>query len=154
MIIYGTYNRFQFHTILSDVLPTLDKYHLSLTWMLSDLECTSCPEFLQADEPIIITGSELDKVMKIHPKLQIIWGVLSGFRLSPEEIDQTIIPFAEGSKVWENEYEIQHPQAECELVAWDSSATFFRSKNKKVMRIFSRTFPEAKTLETFNFGDV
>ena len=150
MVIYGKNDRLKYHTRLGDVLPTLHGYHIHLTWMLTDLECNSFPEILQADEPIIISGDDLDSLIQSEPDLQIIWGVLSGFRLPPEEIDRSISPKAEDSNVWESSYQIQHPQAECELIAWDSSATFFRSKNQKAMRIFSRKFPKAQTLESFN----
>ena len=150
MVIYSDTDRLEYHTMLGDVLPTLHGYHIPLTWMLTDLDCNSYPEILQREEPIVITGQELDSLIKAEPRLQIIWGVLSGFRLSPEEIDRSILPVSEGSNVWDSDYEIQHPQAECELVGWDSSATFFRSKNQKAMHVFSRKFPEARTLESFN----
>ena len=96
----------------------------------------------------MITGTELNEIMK--EDFQIIWGVLSGFRLKEGEIDLSVPPpVAEHESIWNTEYSIQHPQAECELVSWDSSATFFRSKNPKVMHIFSKTFKESKSLEEF-----
>jgi hypothetical protein len=150
MVIYGKSDNLKYHTMLGDVLPTLHGYHIPLTWMLTDLDCNSFPEIFQADEPIIISGDDLDALIQNKPDLQIIWGVLSGFRLPPEEIDRSILPKAEVHNVWEPSYQIQHPQAECELVAWDSTATFFRSKNQKAMNIFCRKFPKAQTLESFN----
>lgn len=118
--------------------------------MLTDLECYSISPILQATEPVIISGLELDQLIRNEPGSQIIWGVLSGFRIPAEEIDISFCPRSENSKVWKPDYELQHPQAECELVGWDSSATFFRSKDPDIMRIFSRQFPEAQTLESFN----
>ena len=150
MVIYGKNDKLEFHTMLGDVLPTLHGYHIPLTWMLTDLDCNSYPDILQGGEPIVITGQDLDSLIQAEPRLQVIWGVLSGFRLPPEEIDRSIIPISEGSNVWDSDYEIQHPQAECELVGWDSSATFFRSKNQKAMHIFARKFPDAQSLEAFN----
>jgi hypothetical protein len=150
MVIYHRSARIDLHTKLGDVLPTLHGYHIPLTWMLTDLDCNSFPEILQANEPIIISGRELDSLIQNEPHLQIIWGVLSGFRLSAEEIDRSILPEAKDPDIWSPSYEIQHPQAECELIGWDSSATFFRSKNQKAMDIFLRKFPEAQTLEAFN----
>ena len=88
--------------------------------------------------------------MQSVPDMQSIWGVFSGFRLPSSEIDTSIVPVAEDSALWEPSYQIQHPQAECEVVAWDSSATFFRSKNGKAMWKFSRAFPSAKNLADFN----
>ena len=150
MVIYGKNDNLKYHTMLGDVLPTLHGYHIPLTWMLTDLDCNSFPEILQADEPIIIAGEDLDALIQSDPDLQIIWGVLSGFRLPAEEIDRSILPKAEDPFVWEPSYQIQHPQAECELLAWDSTATFFRSKNPKAMDIFRRKFPAAQALESFN----
>ncbi len=150
MVIYGINDKVTCHTRLGDVLSTLQGYHISLTWMFTDLECYSPLKVLQADEPIIISGNDLDALVQNCEGVQIIWGVLSGFRLPPEEIDLSILPMAEDSDVWKSNYQIQHPQAECELVAWDSSATFFRSKNQEAMRMFSLKFPEAQTIESFN----
>ena len=150
MVICGKNDKPEYHTMLGDVLPTLHGYHIPLTWMLTDLNCNSYPEILQSDEPIVITGQQLDALIQAEPRLQVIWGVLSGFRLPPEEVDRSIIPLSEHSNIWDSDYEIQHPQAECELVGWDSSATFFRSKNQKAMRIFARKFPHAKSLDSFN----
>ena len=150
MVIYGINDKITRHTRLGDVLSTLQGYHISLTWMFTDLECYASSKVLQSGEPIIISGNDLDTLIRNYGGSQIIWGVLSGFRLPPGEIDLSIIPKAEDSDVWKPNYQIQHPQAECELVAWDSSATFFRSKNQEVMRIFSLKFPEAQTIESFN----
>jgi hypothetical protein len=150
MVIYHKSGILEFHTLLGDILPTLHGYHIPLTWMITDLECYSSLEVLQADEPIIISGDELDALIQTWPKVQLIWGVLSGFRLPPEEINLSILPKADDSEVWEPNYQIQHPQAECELVAWDGSATFFRSKNQEALRLFTRNFPAAQTLENFD----
>jgi hypothetical protein len=149
MVIYGKNCTLKYHTRLADVLPALHGYHIPLTWMLTNLECNFSPEVLLTDEPIIISGEDLDALIQERPNLQVIWGVLSGFRLPREEIDLSILPKSEDSDVWKSSYQIQHPQAECELVAWDSTATFFRSRNQKAMEIFSGSFPEAQTLEAF-----
>ena len=142
----------EYHTLLGDILPALHGYHLPLTWMLTDIECLDLPEVLRGIEPVIVSGRELDEVIVARPDLQIIWGVLSGFRLPHKEIDPSILPKAENSDVWEPTYKIQHPQAECELVAWDSTATFFRSHNCKIMRSFERRFPEARSLHEDHEG--
>ena len=144
MIIYETSDRLKSHTLLADVIPGLAGYHTPLTWMFTDLECNFYPSILQKEEPILISGIELDALVRNEPHLQIIWGVLSGFRLPPDKIDLAILPESEGPVFWDPSYEIQHPQAECELVGWDSSATFFRSKNKDALSAFCLSFPEAE----------
>lgn len=147
MVIYGITDKIKFHTRVGDVLSKLAGYHIPLTWIFTDLECYSTSKVLQGEEPIIISGKDLDLLIQDHWEVQIIWGVLSGFRLRPEDIDLSILPKAEDSDVWKTNYQIQHPQAECELVAWDSGATFFRSRNQEAMRMFSLEFPEAQTIE-------
>ena len=150
MVIYRQSKNVEFHTKLSDILPKMDGYHLPLTWMLSDLDCNLFPDLLQGEEPFLLSGQQLVDMMQTDPHLQVIWGVLSGFRLPIVEIDTTILPISENAKVWDEEYQIQHPQAECELLAWDSSATFFRSKSRRAMRTFAESFPEAQNLSEFN----
>ena len=152
MVIHGTDSPFSSHTKLAELFPPLHGYHIPLIWMVSDFEGCPTPKIFQSDSPFLINGQELDLVMQSVPDMQSIWGVFSGFRLPASEIDTSIVPVAENPTLWEPSYQIQHPQAECEVVAWDSSATFFRSKNGKAMWKFSRAFPSAKNLEDFNTG--
>ena len=150
MVIYGADSPFQYHTKLAQLFPPLHGYHISLTWMISDFEGYPTPESFSSTSPFLISGKELEQVITTNPEMQIIWGVLSGFRIPAEQIDMSVVPIAEEASLWEANYTIQHPQAECEVAAWDSSATFFRSKNLKAMRRFSRAFPTAITLSKFN----
>ena len=138
-----------YHTNVGEILTPLHGYHLPLHWLVTDLDCSQFPKKFQTDEPILIAGSELDRIMK--EDFQVTWGVFSGFRLEIHKIDVPCpFPVAEHPNIWSEDYSIQHPQAECELICWDSSATFFRSKDQAAMRLFSRSFPEALTLDEFD----
>ena len=76
-------------------------------------------------------------------------GCSSGFHISTDQINLDVSPISEGSQVWSTDYSIQHSQAVCEVVAWDSSATFFRSLIPEQMIDFSNAFSEALTIRQF-----
>ena len=48
---------------------------------------------------------------------------------------------------------IQHPLAEIEIVAWDSSCTLFMSKNEGLAEAFMEAFPMSEDLERYNLRE-
>jgi len=149
MVIYHSSQFLSCHTRLKEFLDRMGGFHRTLTWMLSDIEAFSFPMSYQADTQSILSGIELESLSDAFPHGQIIWGVLSGFQLRADEIDLDVFPVSEHPQIWTADYRIQHPQAVCEIVAWDSSATFFRSIIADQMSGFSAAFPDAMTLTDF-----
>lgn len=72
-----------------------------------------------------MTGDGLTDICK-NEDFQWIWGVFSGFHKSvdKEDVLKNKLPQADGyTGFWQNPISIQHPFAEIEIVAWDSSLT-------------------------------
>ena len=66
------------------------------------------------------------------------------------------MPFAEGNGgLWLNNVRIQHPLANNEIVAWDSSLTLFLSNKDDLADKFMQSFPKSQDLiernKIFNF---
>lgn len=64
------------------------------------------------------------------------------------------LPFADGYRgFWENNVGIQHPMAELEIVAWDSSLTIFISKHDSLVEKIMCSFPLSEDLSVYNTRD-
>jgi len=86
-------------------------------------------------------------------KGQWIWGVFSGFtkKIKLNDILKSELPYADGySGFWENNITIQHPLAEIEIVAFDSSLTLFISKNNQLEDLCKSQYKQADYLEHYN----
>ena len=124
-------------------------------WLISYPEC--CPKNKELQEKmdevyIWISGLELKRMLYLD-NFQWIWGVLSGFskNISLKDILEYQLPYADGyTGFWRNPITLQHPLADIELVAWDSSCTLFVSKNELIIKKISIIYPQAEDLETYN----
>lgn len=88
---------------------------------------------------------------------QWIWGVFSAFPkdISKEKVLKFELPKAEGyGGVWQNSVCIQHPLAEIEIIAWDSSMTVFISKDDDIADLLKRNNILAEDLEKYNESKV
>ncbi len=80
-------------------------------------------------------------------------GGLSAFpeESSKDEILKYNFPQAdEYGGLWKNPVSMQHPLAEIEIVALDSSMTIFISKNDNIVDMFKKNNPLAGDLEEYN----
>ncbi|MDF2613799.1 MAG: hypothetical protein K0S71_1585 [Clostridia bacterium] len=103
-------------------------------------------------EVVWISGEELSKIVYGNA-IQFIWGVLSGFKKSTkiDLNDLEAIPYADGnSEFWIDEPQIQHPQADVEIVCWDSTLMLLLSKDDDLTNKFRGTFTDARDLASEN----
>ena len=141
-----------FHTDLKTLLFPIENDIQNFKWFFSDLE---------------INTSELDKIPINHNEdffnisnyemnlirnsdTQIIWGVISAIELNQLiNIDLNNLPFADGNdKVWSiNNFQIEG--SIIEIIAWDSSYTIIKFRNKNLSDKFKKYFDEAIPLEKF-----
>lgn len=78
---------------------------------------------------------------------------LSGFdkNISLSEVLLYPQPYADGYKgFWRNPLSIQHPLANLEIVAWDSSSILCFSRNEDIVKDFLNFFPLSKDLAIYN----
>lgn len=80
-------------------------------------------------------------------------GSFSGFNknILKEDVLKYDLPYADDyGEFWKNPLSIQHPLAEIEIVAWDSTLTLLISKDDEIVDIFMKNKPYAKDLEKYN----
>ncbi len=143
----------RYHThldvLMYPILEDLDEFN----WLLCDLEFNSTE--IREDLPInldhdyfILTKDEFSKLLKSD--LQIWWGVILAIPKSVDIIvDEDNLPFAEGNGlIWENG-NIQYPDAQIEVVCFDSGYTIVKFKDQHLSDKFKSYFTEAIELEKF-----
>lgn len=145
----------RFYTYMHKILEAMGNEQVNYNWLITDCECYPADkEFreLFSQEYIWITGEKLTEVID-REDFQFIWAVLSGFprENSLGEVLKYDLPFADGYKgFWVDNVGIQHPVADIEIVAFDSSFTLFISKNDDLVDRFRRCFPLSEDLSAQN----
>jgi hypothetical protein len=142
---------------LREVVAALDGAHLAYRWFLSDIEANrigveaSLPVELQLDAAgdtadCWLSGARLD-VIANHYDFQLIWRVLSAFHPEavPERTNPEPRPIAEGHSPTGM---IQHPDAQIEIIAFDSTFTAISARDTEVEAAFGRYFSQGDASET------
>lgn len=148
------------YTYLLDIFKSMNHFQKNYNWLISDCEIGATKKghyerLFQSGNHAWITGTELTGILK-KENFQWIWGVLSGFQkqYSHEDVLRYPIPCADGNpNLWKENIEIQHPLAEVEIVAWDSSCTLFLTKEIDLYNNFRKSFPKSKDLRIYNSGE-
>lgn len=145
----------QYYTYMLKIFEGIGNEQINYNWLITD--CVCYPENrklreLFSEEYVWISGEQLTEI--IHKEdLQFIWGVFSGFpkNIVLDEILKDELPFADGYKgFWIDNVSIQHPLADIEIVAWDSSLTLFISKVDGLIDKFRSSFPLSEDLSVQN----
>lgn len=96
---------------------------------------------------VFISNSDLLDILE-KKDFQWIWGVFSAipFNYSIEDILKYELPYAEDNRdiYLDNNFVIQHPLADIEVVAFDSSGMHIVSKDKDICDKFKILYPDAK----------
>lgn len=128
----------QYYTFLKEYFNLMDNVQKEYNWLISSYECYPRSKEIQSvfsRETVWLSGSELTDIIN-EEDFQWVWGVLSGFsqKLSLDEVMAYKIPWADGNvAIWNEGDSIQHPLADIEIVAWDSSATIIKSKREEII---------------------
>lgn len=134
------------YTNLWDVFRGMDGVLLAYNWLITDWECNQDIPFLGQD-PLWLTGIELEKLLHKHQDLQWIWAVVSGFdpAICREQVMEYPLPWADGNEaIWQPLPAIQHPLATLEILAWDSSMTAVISRHKQDISSLRKAFPQSE----------
>lgn len=148
-------NNKRYYTYLKEIFKAINNEQLNYNWLITEVEC--CPSDSDLDtyfydrDYSFMTGKELTKMIE-KEDFQWIWGVFSGFNKDKklEEILKYELPHLDYSGYWHNPITIQHPLADVELSAWDSSYTVIISKNDNLIKDYNNYFKDAKDLEKYN----
>ena len=143
-----------FYTDIEAVFNAVDGAYKNYNWLVTEPDATFkndifYSKFFNADY-VWITGEELKEVAK--QSNQFIWGIFSGFEkdITLEKVLEYELPSTECNTYWEENASIQHPLAETEIYAFDSSCTFVLSKTDTIIDKFINQFPMARELVLYN----
>ena len=144
-----------YFTHLASIFNALGNTQKDYNWLITECECYPHSTELQerlCKGPCWLTGDELTSIVA-KEDFQWVWAVLSGFppNISFSEALNYALPRADGyTKFWQNPVSIQHPLAEIEIVAFDTSFTLLISRNDCIVERFLTAFPLSQDLETYN----
>ncbi|SDP96245.1 hypothetical protein SAMN05428975_4191 [Mucilaginibacter sp. OK268] len=141
------------HTYLDELLIPILEDLSGFNWLLTDLDFNSSEinEHLPINfdhECFLLSENEFHVLLNAN--IQIWWGVILGFpRSITVTLDEDNLPFAEGNGlIWKNE-NIQHPDAQIEIICFDSGYTIIKFKDSYLSDKFKSHFTEAIALEKF-----
>lgn len=144
----------KYYTYLKKYFLQLNDMQRNYNWLITAHECYPQNEKyakIWSEIYCWMTGDELTEM--VSEDFQWIWGVLSAFPkdIPKEKILQYELPKADGYEgFWRNPVSMQHPLAEIEIVAWDSSLTIFISKDERIIDMLQESNVLAEDLEKYN----
>ena len=141
------------HTDLNGLLKPIYDQINKYNWLLSDLEFNGSDNFAELpvnyeEDYFILSPPEFKRL--VDTDIQTIWGVILGIPTGKDiNIDENKLPYADGNGVIWEEGNIQHPNAEIEIVCYDSSYTIVKFTDNLLSNKFKAYFDEAIDLKKF-----
>lgn len=142
-------------TYLKKIFILINNTQRNYNWLITGHECYPQNEKyaeILSEKYCWMTGDELTKMIE-GEDFQWIWGVFSAFPkdISKRKVLKYELPKSDGyGGFWQNPVVIQHPFAEIEIIAWDSSMTIFISKEDSIVDLLRKNNPLAQDLEKYN----
>lgn len=136
------------YNLMKQVLINLELDQKDYLWLITDME--ACPQnseiekfIYEADYLLFQTKEFLELLNK--EDFQWIWGVFSAIpsKYSKDEILKYPLPFIQDTNPFIDTPKVQHPLAEFELCAWDSSGMFLVTDNDELIKKFKTHYPKS-----------
>lgn len=148
-------NENKYFTFLREVFLSIDNIQKKYNWLITNYECY--PQLkknlkILSNDYCWITGEDLTAMIESE-NFQWIWGVFSAFpqNISKDIIMQYEFPEADGNeRLWKNPIILQHPLAEIEIIAWDSTMTIFISREDSIANMLQKKFNYSVDLVKYN----
>ena len=148
---YVSVNDREFYTYMLEIILAIGGNDLRYKWLITDV--TAYPQddgqydsLMKNNDYLILSNSDFLKMLS-NCDFQWIWAVFSAI---PEDISNDIIlkydlPYADGNgDIFKDDVAvIQHPLADIEIVAEDSSSVLIVSKDHQIAEKFKDLFPMA-----------
>ena len=138
------------YTLMKQVLVNLDLNNKDYIWLISDIEAYPSNNELEKEINekgyLILSTKELMSILD-EEDFQWIWAVFSAIpsKYTKEEILEKGLPYIQPNdpkyNPFEDEPKVQHPFAEFEICAWDSSGMFLVSDNEQLLNKFEKEYP-------------
>ena len=129
-----------YYTDMLKVIKAIGGKNLDYNWLITEIE-TSTGDYFEDDYIILTNEKLLDKLES--KKIQWIWGTFSAIpkKYKQEEILKYNLPGVEN--IDKKEIKPQHPLAEIEIIAYDSTFVQIIAKDE-IAEKFKRIYPRAK----------
>lgn len=138
---------------LGEFFFKMNNFQKEYNWFITDAECY--PENkkyrqLLSNKYCFLTGEQLSQMIK-KEDFQWIWGVFSGFdkNIKLDKILNYNLPYADGNENLWKTFNTQHPLANIEIVAWDSSLMLIKSNDANIINRFFDKFELAEDLSKY-----
>ena len=141
---------FEYYTMLKQILIDLDLINKNYMWLISDIEAYPTKDKYKGiiENPyLLMSTNELVKMLE-EDDFQWIWAVFSAIpsTYKKEDILKFDLPYIRdidaGMYDPHNDTpRLQHPYAEFELYAVDSSYIFMISDNEDIINRFKKSYP-------------
>lgn len=131
-----------YYTDMLKVIKAIGGKNLDYNWLITEIE-TSTGDYFEDDYIILTNEKLLDKLES--KKIQWIWGTFSAIpkKYKQEEILKYNLPGVEN--IDKKEIKPQHPLAEIEIIAYDSTFVQIIAK-EEIAKRFKKIYPGAKEL--------
>lgn len=143
---------FDYYTKLKNILLDLELANKEYWWLISDIEAYPSKEeyqdFIYKEDYVLIKTSALLEILK-EDDFQWIWAVFSVIPVDYTEEEILSYDLPRLQYIDEGDYDpyidtpkLQHPLAEFELYAVDSSSMFLISDDEELLNKFKKTYPK------------
>lgn len=131
-----------YYTDILKVVNAIGGRSLNYNWLITEIETSTGDYFYE--EYVILSNDELLDNLE-NKKIQWIWGTFSAIpkKYKQEEILKYNLPGVEN--IDKKEIKIQHPLAEIEIIAYDSTFVQLIAKNKTIAEKFKKVYKKACT---------
>lgn len=137
----------KYYTDMSVILNPIKGYLQDYNFLITDIECNYYPDkrINYQEDYLFISPSELLDIVDTN-EIQFIWGVFSAIPkyIPLDEILKYELPYSEGLHSLNEIVVMQHPFAEIEIVAFDSSYLDVISIHEDIIQTIQKEFPKEK----------
>lgn len=142
---------FKWYTLFKQVLYDLELHDKNYLWLISDIEAyptkEKYQELLWNNEYLLLTTGELVNMLE-EDDFQWIWAVFSAIpnMYEKEDILKFDLPYIENIEEGQynphmDEPKLQHPYADFEIYAVDSSYMFIITDDSEIISKFKKKYP-------------
>lgn len=131
-----------YYTDILKVVNAIGGRSLNYNWLITEIETSTGDYFYE--EYVILSNDELLDNLE-SKEIQWIWGTFSAIpkKYKQEEILKYNLPGVEN--IDKKEIKIQHPLAEIEIIAYDSTFVQLIAKDKTIAEKFKKLYKKAYT---------
>lgn len=131
-----------YYTDILKVVNAIGGRNLDYNWLITEIETSTGDYFYE--EYVILSNDELLDNLE-NKEIQWIWGTFSAIpkKYKQEEILKYNLPGVEN--IDKKEIKIQHPLAEIEIIAYDSTFVQLIAKDKTIAEKFKKLYKKAYT---------